>query len=363
MGYEIEFLPVDAGEKSGDAIVFRFGNLHGPRHEQHIFVVDGGYSDDGERVVKHIRDTYRAHRVDVVVSTHPDGDHAGGLATVLEELSVGQLWMHQPWNRAADIRELVSDGRPTHNSVSDRLERALKAAKKLEEVADDKGIPIFEPFTGLTYGEFVTVVGPSEEFYHQLLADVVEDDMRRSAATSEGLVGRAWSAGVELVTKMLEAFTIESLTDDVETSPVNNSSAILMLNLDGKRMLLTADAGVVALDKAADSIEAMGYPLRQWDFVQVPHHGSRRNVGPTILNRLIGPKLREDVKKTVAFVSASKEGAPKHPSVRVTNAFRRRGAPVAATQGRHIWYRVNAPYRAGQPLDTIPFFTGELDDE
>ncbi len=27
MGYEIDFLPVDAGERSSDAIALRFGNL------------------------------------------------------------------------------------------------------------------------------------------------------------------------------------------------------------------------------------------------------------------------------------------------------------------------------------------------
>jgi hypothetical protein len=42
MGYEIDFLPVGNGEKSGDAIAFRFGNLSGSRDEQFVAVVDGG---------------------------------------------------------------------------------------------------------------------------------------------------------------------------------------------------------------------------------------------------------------------------------------------------------------------------------
>jgi len=33
---------------------------------------------------------------------------------------------------------------------------------------------------------------------------------------------------------------------------------------------------------------ACGFPMQQFTFVQIPHHGSRRNVGPTVLNRLLG---------------------------------------------------------------------------
>ena len=48
MGYEIDFLAVERGEKSGDAIAFRIGNLFGPREQQFVGIVDGGYTEDGE---------------------------------------------------------------------------------------------------------------------------------------------------------------------------------------------------------------------------------------------------------------------------------------------------------------------------
>ena len=50
MGYEIDFMPVEAGEKSGDAIAFRiFDN-----QSSWIFAVDGGYTDSGDALVQHI---------------------------------------------------------------------------------------------------------------------------------------------------------------------------------------------------------------------------------------------------------------------------------------------------------------------
>src|SRR5438105_4350699 len=103
MGYEVDFLPVGDGERSGDAIALRFGNLSGSRLEQTVMVIDGGYVESGEALVEHIKEYYKTDDVDIVVSTHPDADHAAGLAVVLEQLRVRVLWMHRPWNHTEDI--------------------------------------------------------------------------------------------------------------------------------------------------------------------------------------------------------------------------------------------------------------------
>jgi hypothetical protein len=73
MGYEIDFLPVGDGSKSGDAIALRYGNLaSGDPNQQMVIVIDGGYTDDGEALVELIKTHYNTDYVDVVVSTHPD---------------------------------------------------------------------------------------------------------------------------------------------------------------------------------------------------------------------------------------------------------------------------------------------------
>ena len=53
MAYEVDYIPVGDGEKSGDAFVLRFGNLSGPRNEQSIVVIDGGFKESGELLVEH----------------------------------------------------------------------------------------------------------------------------------------------------------------------------------------------------------------------------------------------------------------------------------------------------------------------
>lgn len=97
--YEIDFLEV-GGARSGDAIAARF-EING---EQYIHVVDGGYQATGKELADHIRAYYgKSAYIDHVVVTHPDGDHAGGLRTILEEFAIGRLWMIRPWLYAEEL--------------------------------------------------------------------------------------------------------------------------------------------------------------------------------------------------------------------------------------------------------------------
>lgn len=93
-------------------------------------------------------------------------------------------------------------------------------------------------------------------------------------------------------------------------------------------------------------------------YFQLPHHGSKRNVGPTILDRILGPKVAVGVETGVAaFISAAKDGEPKHPARRVTNAALRRGAKVIATQGaNHLYKSADRAMRIGYgPIAPITF--------
>ncbi len=93
----------------------------------------------------------------------------------------------------------------------------------------------------------------------------------------------------------------------------DNSSVILVVLIDGRGLLFTGDAGIPALTHTADYMDACGI-RREWiKLIQVPHHGSHQNVGPTILNRLLGPIQPLDIPTKVAYVSAAPDGEPEHP--------------------------------------------------
>ena len=370
MGFEVDFLAVGEGERSGDAIAIRSGNLTGPRSEQFVMVIDGGTLESGDTLVEHIQGVYCTDRVDLVVNTHPDGDHASGLSRVLEGLDVNHLWMHRPWTHSSEIKHMFDDGTLSNDLLSAKMRKALSDAWDLEKITKRKGIPITEPFSdGESNRQYqgIYVLGPSEDYYQSLLPGFREmPDVREAIANYLGDRFRSFAKGaVALAERVLETWGKETLQDPAEdaTSSENNSSAIILLRVEGKDLLFTGDAGVPALDRAVNLAEACGISLPACRFQQMPHHGSRRNVGPQLLNRLLGPKLPDQstTNKTV-IVSAAKE-SPKHPASKVVNAYMRRGARVLATQGESIRHHVGAGSRAGWVTATPLSFSHHVEED
>ncbi|MCK5616247.1 MBL fold metallo-hydrolase [Candidatus Pacearchaeota archaeon] len=367
-GYEIDFLPVGDETKSGDAIALRFGNLHGNRNEQAVVVVDGGFTDNGNDIVNHIKKFYGTSIVDIVIATHPHNDHVAGLQTVLEEMEVKALWMHKPWDEAHtnNIAKWFTDGRVTDSSIRESLRKSLDVSRDLEKIASQKEIPITEPFAGLLrdfgFGQIV-IAGPTTDFYESLLPDFAGTPDSKN--TPPNLITKGFEAVKEVVGRVFENWGLETLDDSGETSAENNTSVITLLKVEKKHLLFTGDAGIPALTNAVDLLEAVNITHNNYHFVQLPHHGSKRNVGPTILNRILGPKLSEDqkdIKKISAFCSCAIKGEPKHPAKKVTNAFKRRGSHVFVTKGGTITHYCNASARRWSSIIPLPFYS-EIEDE
>src|SRR5260370_24911070 len=354
MPHEVDFHPVGTGSKSGDAISLRYGKLDGGPNDQMVVVIDGGFADDGEALVKHIRDHYHTETVDLVISTHPEQDHLSGLKVVLEEMDVRELWMHLPWAHMTNLRLAKAAGF-RYTQLGEGLEKSLSGASELEAIARSRGIPMKEPFAGLFSSDgIVGVLGPTERYYEQLLREI--------SIPSQPTKRSALAKILELAAKAAENLHIETLTDSGETTPVNNTWVITSFQIDWDLLLFTGDAGIPALEQDVDLLERVGISPGTLSFVQVPHHGSRRNVGPSVLDRLLGPKGTTD-RRGVAFVSCAPDGAPKHPAKKVTNAFRRRGYPVHATQGSGKWHHEGAPARVGWvPSTPLPLYTTVQDD-
>lgn len=363
MGYEIDFLPVGEGEKSGDAIALRFGNLHGHRAEQRVVIVDGGFQADGKRMVEHVQTHYRTNEVDLVVSTHPDNDHIGGLPTVLENLRVGALWMHRPWLYSTEVKAFYDRGRIGEATHKAWLRASLETAVEVERIAKARGIPITDPFTGVSaFNECLTVLGPTKEFYCSLVPSF--RDAPAGAATSGVAAGAILELLKGMARRVAETWGSETLTDECDTSAENNSSVILLLRVEGRMAMLTADVGAEGLGHAIPVLDRFRHQdPRQPLFIQIPHHGSEHNVGPTVLDRWLGSRRSSPTAERTGYVSAAKEGAPKHPAKRVVNAFTRRGVQVYATRGMSLCHFHDCPPRAGWgPVSPVPFDPNVGDD-
>lgn len=353
MGVEIDFLPVGEETKSGDAIAIRYGNLMGGRSEQVVVIIDGGFSANGAELVNHIKNRYGTDIVDLVISTHPDQDHVSGLSVVMEQLDVRELWMHRPWLHSASASAGCRVGFSKMN-LPQMLIASLQQASDLETIAAELGIPIREPFEGVASADgAMRVVGPSKSFYDEMLSEA--EAYVPKATTIADLFRKA-------AAMVFESVSVETLTDDGETTALNNTSAITLLEIDGRRYLFTSDAGMPALSAAMDVLEANGVSSDSLSLVQVPHHGSKRNVGPTVLDRMLGQK-GQAVDARTAVVSCAKADDKKHPAKKVTNAFARRGCAVHITRGRGLCHSHNAPSRDGWSAATpVPLYSEVEDD-
>jgi beta-lactamase superfamily II metal-dependent hydrolase len=353
MAYEIDFLPVGDGERSGDAIALRFGNLQ--QGEQTVVTIDGGTKESGEALVQHVKTFYKTERVDAVICTHSDADHASGLTEVLESLDVRRLIMHLPWQHAENIDNLFKDPRITANSIMSRFKKSLDNAHELASLAEQKGIPIVEPFSDtIAVNDHWAVLSPSTEFYEALLLEF------RAAPEPkvESILRKAVGVVKDAVTTVAENWNIETLGEPGadECSAENNSSVVLLFKDGEHRFLFTSDAGVPAFAEVIGCADRLGIDLTAVKGIQVPHHGSKHNVGPAALNLLLGPKRKDEVFAKTAIVSAAKNGEPRHPSKKVVNAFMRRGAQVFATQGKSLWHHSeDAPFRNWGAASPLPF--------
>jgi beta-lactamase superfamily II metal-dependent hydrolase len=164
-GIEIDFLPVGKGEHCGDAIAMRWRD--GDRFR--VLVYDGGTTEYGAKLVKHIQEYYGTKHVDYLVNSHPDNDHAGGLVHIVENLSVGEVWMHRPWEYSTQIRHYFHDGRITDASLQERLQRKMSAAYGLGQAALEREIPVREPFAGAQIGIFQVLSPGRQRYVHELV--------------------------------------------------------------------------------------------------------------------------------------------------------------------------------------------------
>jgi beta-lactamase superfamily II metal-dependent hydrolase len=346
LAFELDFHAVGTGEKSGDAISIRYGRLNSVTNfSQKVIVIDGGTLESGKKLVEHIKTHYKTETVDLVVNTHPDNDHCSGLREVLNNLTVKELWVHTPWNYAKDFVDLFKDGRITDNSLKEKLKEGLNIAHELEQLAKEKKIPVKEPYTGLSYDNGVfQILGPSEDYYTELLPNF----RSTPAPVEESAISKAFTAVKDAIKWVAESMDIETLDELGETSAENNSSAISLFNYSDKKILFTSDTGIPALKKAIEYAKSKSITLNNLSVLQVPHHGSKRNISPSIIDAL---------KCTNAYISCAPNGEPKHPAKKVTNAFKRRGIKPYWTKNNGLCHRHNTPSREGWSTATeIPFY-------
>ena len=88
---------LDVGQ--GDATLISKGNFH--------MLIDAGKNEKGDMVVQYLKDA-GVDKLDVLVGTHPDSDHIGGLDCVIDNIAVDKLYMPETDKDTKTYRDVLT---------------------------------------------------------------------------------------------------------------------------------------------------------------------------------------------------------------------------------------------------------------
>lgn len=297
----------------------------------YVILIDGGNKGDGEKVINHLdryvlpyTDTFAP---DLVICTHHDKDHIGGLIDVVNHYgnNIGEIWINNPAEYMGFLNYQLLEESFRKKSLAKQYQVILESLTDLDDfisIVDKKKIIRMPALAGRNkFDGVISVLGPSEKFYKSLLPGMtnLEDYVSKEADWAYKSI-----FGEPLINEALEISSPCPIVDEENTtSATNNSSVILEINRNGDRYLFTGDAGVQAFEDVETRVS-----LEDIYWLDVPHHGSRRNLSSRLIDAM-SPK--------VCYISAN--GSIKHPRRALVNCLKRHGAKVYSTHKTgNMWH-------------------------
>jgi beta-lactamase superfamily II metal-dependent hydrolase len=270
--------------RQGDSLWITYG----PQDAQHHLLIDGGPERSDilrSRICKRLNIARTLH-IDLLVVTHVDNDHIGGVLELLEDLPHG-LTFGDIWFNA--YRHLL----PPDVLGPDQGDR-------LSEVLDKRGLPwnvafgggpVVIPSTGdlprlkREDGLVLTLLGPDRDDLkrlHEKWCKVVnekgEAEETASERKPEDILGRhdVWPPDIsELARKDFES----------DRGEANGSSIALLVEYDTKSILCAADAFAGRIASSLDRLP-VGEERLKLDAFKLSHHGSRKSTSSDLLKRV-----------------------------------------------------------------------------
>ncbi|RYE17590.1 MAG: MBL fold metallo-hydrolase [Sphingobacteriaceae bacterium] len=305
--------------KDGDAIIVELVRAN----QTLVMVVDGGrksyYETKMKPALELILHKHEKKAPDIVVCTHYDSDHIGGLIPLLKDYinDVKQVWVHkiplllnEYFTQATLILE--EDRKLKHltspkmlSLLNEVFDNSVKSSQKLPEQREQVGLllesitelkqlidlipedKLVEPFnngeTLLPDWPEVKILGPTPEYYNALFPPsksldifLTEELMQQRFIKERDLLAYAQRLTEIAGVKSVAVSSCEKLKKDNNTSltATNKASIIFAIKDGSNQYLFTGDAGIESFKK----IPNWEQQLKELYFLKVPHHGSSNNL-------------------------------------------------------------------------------------
>ena len=287
--FKIEFFPA----QQGDAIWIEYGTSGAV----HRVLIDAGTPATGPLIRKRIENLASGDRCfDLLVITHVDTDHIGGVLKLLSDLpsstQFDDVWFNGwPQIRAARSSKLGPvDGEILTAALEKQKLPWNKCFNGAAVVVPKSGTP---PQRTLRGGMKLTVLSPGEPQLAELRAEwksVIQDaglDPKNKDRWKK-LLAVAARKGVK--SSILGEPNVKMLARsrfDRDTAPANGSTIALLAEFNSKSVLLSGDAYAPVLVEALARLrQARGVVKLKVDTFKLPHHGSSGNVSSELLATL-----------------------------------------------------------------------------
>lgn len=285
----LEVLPA----KKGDCLLLHYGT----RAERKLWLIDGGPSGVYKRVLKKRLNTLRGEKqlkIELLMVSHHDDDHIKGLLDMCDDLetTVGEkpyefheLW-HNSWQQLADVEEKSPPSEVTVALGGDEHDDLMLANVEqgfdLGRFANKFDWPVNRLFQGDVVGLGRTTGSRVAKFAPLALTIIgpMPDEIEKLRREYQKFLKARERGDAAAATAALASYE--------DTSPANLSSIVVLVEYEGKSILLTGDArGDTILEGLTELGLIGGGKVLQVDVLKMPHHGSARNVEPDFFESIV----------------------------------------------------------------------------
>lgn len=269
--FEIEMLPA----REGDCLWIRYGDAKNPKQ----ILIDGGRKATGKELLARLQALPPAKKIfELLIVSHIDRDHIEGVLELLKDrtLQFKDVW----FNAYFHLLDVERFGGAQGERLSDTL-----IENKLPWNVKFKGKAVCLPANKLKKltlegGMTLTLLSPDRDQLIKLAPKWAEDCEKAGLVPRKKAV-RTEPPGIE----SFGAINIDTLAlSDFDPDPEepNGSSIAVLLEFQGKRALLAADAHAERLISSIKILKKNAKSLKL-DAFKIAHHGSEKNVSRDLL--------------------------------------------------------------------------------
>jgi beta-lactamase superfamily II metal-dependent hydrolase len=262
---------------NGDCILIKTFDKQG---NEFVILIDGGTSATFEYSLK--KKLKGITKIDLLVLTHIDSDHIGGLIkffknSLIDKIEIDQIWINQPdfgVTSKSDQKALISVPQAEDWKA---LIKSKKPQSKLREITtDDKTIII----GGLIF----TILSPTPEIKDKLY-EIWKKEKDKFLLKQANLEVKICINEIDY-TKSLIELNKESFKPDssISTDIYNSSSIAFILQCPDISLLLLGDSRPEIIAKSIRKLGNSEDSPLEVDYVKISHHGSLNNTSQELLS-------------------------------------------------------------------------------